>query len=105
MKAVLDKTLYIPVPYLFNVPYMPLQSLVSYFNISDCNQWYMYDFDKDAPADTREFWGENAGTPMLRPESYGILNGRKNILEYPCKAINRTVPYFEELDRDKYLSN
>lgn len=24
MRAVLDKTLYIPVPFLFNVPYMPL---------------------------------------------------------------------------------
>ena len=61
MRAVLDKTLYIPVPFLFNVPYMPLQSLVSYFNISDCDQWYLYDFASDASEDTRHFWGMNRG--------------------------------------------
>ena len=44
----------------------------------------MYDLDKDSPSETREFWGENSGTPMLRPESSGLLNGKKNILEYPC---------------------
>jgi uncharacterized protein YlzI (FlbEa/FlbD family) len=36
---------------------------------------------------------------MHNPESSGILNGKKNILEYPCKDINRTVPYFKELDK------
>ena len=56
-----DRSLYIPIPYLFNIPYKPFQALSSYFNISDCNQWYLYDFAKEATQDTKEFWGENKG--------------------------------------------
>ncbi len=42
---------------------------------------------------------------MLKPASKGLINGRTNILMYPCKEINRSVPYFEELDRGKYTDN
>jgi hypothetical protein len=42
---------------------------------------------------------------MTRPESYGLLNGKQNIIEYPCKEINRTVPYFESLDNLKQNEN
>ena len=41
---------------------------------------------------------------MLKPQSRGLINGRTNILEYPCKEVNRSVPYFEELDRTKFLN-
>lgn len=39
---------------------------------------------------------------MLKPKTSGLLDGRKNILGYPCKDVNRSVPYFEPLDRRKY---
>lgn len=42
---------------------------------------------------------------MQRPESWGMINGNKNILEYACKEINRSVPYFEELDRSNMSVN
>ena len=100
-----DRSLYIPIPYIFNIPYKPFQALASYFNISDCNQWYLFDFAEEATSDTREFWGENRGQPMLKPKSHGLINGKRNILGYPCKEINRSVPYFEELDRNKYDNN
>lgn len=32
-----------------------------------------------------------------------MIRGRNNILEYPCKDINRSVPYFEEFT-DKNLT-
>ncbi len=37
---------------------------------------------------------------MQNPYSSGILNGKNNILEYPCKEVNKTVPYFKELDKE-----
>ena len=30
-----------------------------------------------------------------------MLKGGKNLLEMPCKDINRSVPYFEEVDEKK----
>jgi hypothetical protein len=39
---------------------------------------------------------------LQRPDSSGLINGRTNILSYPCKEVNRTVPYFEELDKSLY---
>ncbi len=39
---------------------------------------------------------------MLKPQSEGLINGKTNILMYPCKEIDRSVPYFEELDRTNY---
>mmetsp|Transcript_17869 Transcript_17869/g.12823 ORF Transcript_17869/g.12823 Transcript_17869/m.12823 type:complete len:139 (-) Transcript_17869:510-926(-) len=31
-----------------------------------------------------------------------MLDARDNIIEYPCKDSNRTVPYFRELDRNDF---
>ena len=39
---------------------------------------------------------------MLNPKTSGVINGKHNILEYPCKEINRTSPYFMKLNREKY---
>lgn len=61
----------------------------------------MYSFDKDTPKEDREFFGSNRGLPMLRPESAGMLQGGKNLMEMPCKEINRSVPYFEEVNEEK----
>lgn len=89
-----NRSLYIPIPYLLNIPYKPFQALSSYFNISDCRQWYLYDFASDSTPETRDFWGENKGMPLLKPESQGLINGKRNVMGYPCKEANRTVPYF-----------
>lgn len=34
---------------------------------------------------------------MKRPKSSGMLQGGKNLLEMPCKEINRSVPFFKEI--------
>lgn len=61
----------------------------------------MYSFDEATPKEDREFFGSNRGFPMRNPESSGMLKGGKNIMEMPCKEINRSVPYFEEVDEKK----
>jgi len=38
---------------------------------------------------------------MHRPESVGMLKGGNNVMEMPCKEINRSVPYFEEVDEEE----
>jgi len=61
----------------------------------------MYSFEDDTPKEDREFFGSNRGLPMKNPDSWGMLKGGKNLLEMPCKDINRSVPYFEEIDEKK----
>ena len=39
---------------------------------------------------------------MLNPKTSGMIDGRRNILGYPCKEVNRSVPYFEELDHFRF---
>ena len=69
----------------------------------------MYKFSEGADQETKDFWGENKGKPLTNPNSYGMLDGKDNILSYPCKEINRTVPYFEDIDSNQtinqYISN
>ena len=55
----------------------------------------MYQFAENADDETKIFWGENEGLPMNNPISHGMINGKNNILEYPCQDINRSVPYFK----------
>ena len=65
----------------------------------------MYQFDENiSPAD-KEFWGVNRGLPMEKPVSRGMIDGKNNILEYPCKEIGRTVPFFEELPKENGTMN
>lgn len=54
----------------------------------------MYQFDEKVKNSDREFWGENKGVPMEKPVSRGMINGNQNIMEYPCKEIGKSVPYF-----------
>ena len=37
LNMVTNKALYIPIPYLLNIPYKPFAALGQFFNISDCN--------------------------------------------------------------------
>ena len=84
MEILSGRSLYLPVPFIFNIPYKPFSSLGQYFNISECHQWYMYQFAENVDEQSKEFWGHNEGLPMENPESRGMINGKTNILEYPC---------------------
>lgn len=44
--------------------------------------------------------------PMEKPKSWGMLNSNKNnIMNYPCKEIGKSVPYFEELPKNNGTIN
>lgn len=59
----------------------------------------MYKFNESSTDETdRAYFGANAGLPMHNPESGGMLTGGLNVLGTPCKEVNRTVPYFIELE-------
>lgn len=59
-----SSSFYIPIPFIFNIPYKPFSALGMFFNITDCNQWYMYQFEDNVPEADKLFWGENKGMPM-----------------------------------------
>lgn len=40
---------------------------------------------------------------MLKPESRGLINGKRNVLEYPCREANHSVPYFKDISSYKEL--
>jgi hypothetical protein len=46
LKMIANASLYVPIPYIFNIPYKPFSALGSMFNITDCNQWFAYSFDE-----------------------------------------------------------
>lgn len=71
--------------------------------MTECNEWYLYHFNKSTTTEAdRAYFGSNEGVPMRRPESSGMLKGGRNILEMPCQEVNRSVPFFVELeDEDK----
>lgn len=66
------------------------------FNVTDCNEWYMFDFDKGVSKEDREFLGENTGIPLMNPRSSGLLSAGSNMMTMPCQEVNRSVPYFME---------
>jgi hypothetical protein len=39
---------------------------------------------------------------MWKPSSSGMLQSGKNILDTPCKQINRSVPYFKIFEESNY---
>jgi hypothetical protein len=45
-----------------------------------------------------DYVGFNEGKSMTSPKSSGMLQSGKNILNYPCTQINRSVPYFKKHD-------
>ena len=52
-----DKLFYIPFPYIFNLDYRTVSNVLGYFDISTCNQWYMFSFDKNVSAADLEYFG------------------------------------------------
>lgn len=95
----------VPVPYIFNVPLKPLASFGQFFNVSECDEWYMFQFDNSTADKDKQFFGSNNGHPMLFPQSSGMLKGGKGILEMPCQQVQRSVPYFKELEREDGTPN
>lgn len=89
----------VPIPFYYNLPLKALTTLGQYFNVTDCNEFYLYSFNKEtATKEDEDYFGANEGLPMTRPKSSGMLQGGQNILEYPCSRINRSVPYFKKHD-------
>jgi len=89
----------VPVPFVYNIPLKPLSNFDSIiFNVTDCNEWYMYKFEDSVPTSDRLFFGSNPGTPLERPQSSGMLSSSgplgQNVLTVPCKEAKHTVPYF-----------
>jgi len=99
-----DLHIYVPIPQMFHLPYKPLSSLGKVFNVSECDQWYLYSFDHGASQESKDFFGYNTGSPIHRPQSSGMINGRTSVLQYPCEEVNKSVPYFVPLS-EKYRHN
>ena len=56
-----------PIPYIYNIPLAPLAKLGQFFNVSECDEWYMYQFDENTKPEDKEYFGYNEGLPWLRP--------------------------------------
>jgi ABC-type multidrug transport system ATPase subunit len=91
----IDAPIYSGLPYIFNVPLYSVGQLGVLFNLTSCDQWYLYDFDDDVSEMTKEFWGSNEGTPIFTPKSEGLLDGTTNVLQTACPAAEKAVPYFK----------
>ena len=56
----------------------------------------MYDFGKDITPEEKAFFGKYTGEPFLNPKGTGMIGTPGNVLTFPCKSINKTVPYFQQ---------
>ena len=74
-----------PIPFYYNLPLKALTSLKWFVNVTDCDEWYGYSFNKQTTTyEDEEFIGWNEGLPMRNPESGGMLSGGDKMLSYPC---------------------
>ena len=90
----LEKPIYSGLPFMFNLPYQQIGGTGLLFNISTCEQWYLYQFDEEAKEGSVENFGYNKGEPIYRPKSDGMINGQTGVLQSACPDIGRTTPYF-----------
>lgn len=50
----------LPVPFYYNLPLKALSSLGAMFNVTDCDEWYMYSFNKQTTTQQdRDYFGYN----------------------------------------------
>lgn len=64
----------VPIPFYYNLPLKALSSLGKMFNVTDCNEFYMYSFNNETTTqEDQDFFGSNEGLPMTRPKSNGML--------------------------------
>ena len=81
---------------MLNLPYSNIGGLGLPFNVTNCDQWYLYSIAEDAPEGTRDYFGTNSGYPIYKPESKGMINGETGIYQSACPEVNRATPYFNE---------
>jgi len=85
----------VPIPFIYNMPLKPLSNFEStVFSVTDCNEWYMYNFGAEATEADKAYFGFNDGVPMTKPVSSGMMTQGHGMLSTPCKEVNRTSPYF-----------
>jgi len=52
----------IPVPFIYNVPLKPLSNFNNnIFNVTECDEWYMYSYASNATNEDRQYFGSNEG--------------------------------------------
>ena len=67
--------------------------------------WYLYGFENETTTqESKDFFGFNEGTPIFTPNSSGMLDGKTNLLQTACPAIDRATPYFK-IKRDNETIN
>jgi hypothetical protein len=88
-------SLYLPVPFIFHIPYEPLSNFGKVFNITECDQWYFYEFKDTVTQEDKDFFGYNSGMPMGDPKSDGVLSS-DNVITFPCAHVGKTTPWFKE---------
>lgn len=54
----------------------------------------MYGFGDEATQETKDFFGFNDGTPVFNPDSKGMLDGDKNVLQTACPRTEKATPNF-----------
>jgi hypothetical protein len=37
----------LPIPFIFNIPLKPLRAFGQFFNVTECDEWYMFQFDNE----------------------------------------------------------
>ena len=78
-----EQSTFIPVPQIFQMNLQPLVNLVPDLplSIDNCEKWFVTEFAPNATQETKQYWGSNTGTPWVNQKGFGLLEGRKNILQ------------------------
>lgn len=67
----------IPIPFFYNIPLGPLSNIPgSFFNVSECDEWYLYQYGPNSTAEDRNYFGENKGLPMRNSKGKGLLSSK-----------------------------
>lgn len=40
-----------------------------FFNVSECNEWYLFQFDQNIKESDKQFFGQNEGTTLLNDKN------------------------------------
>jgi hypothetical protein len=84
-----------PVPYFFGMEYRTIANLVGEpLKVSNCDKWFFIDWGNDTIQETKDFIGKNNGE--FGSETFGMIDGKKNILTSPCNTVGKMVPYFKD---------
>ena len=63
-----NKEIAVPIPHYYNLPLKALSALGMIFNVTSCDEWYMYSFNKSTTTqEDRDYFGFNEGKDMWNP--------------------------------------